>query len=325
MRISNKTFGVRKTVLKSEEANKKYFLAFEGVQTEVIYFDGVCINKEELNISPSIELVPLLRHYPHIGWSNPLKIFERVKSCLNNLSHSQRNVYSFVNAITDYFCENAKKITNNDDREILLDIIEKIFYTKFDLKLDDNIDFSDEDLILKIITIFVTISQNYMVENIPNFIEAQFQTYDSNFDRVCLIVDRDKNSFTNSQYEKLLEKCKEINFDLYISNPCFEFWLLLHFDEVNELDFNKMKDNKKDIIIINEFGKVEKITYAEDQLKTIFPNYKKNSFDFNILKKRIPKAILNANKFETDIERMKDSIGSNIGKLFEALQDEDNC
>lgn len=69
MRISNKTFGVRKTVLKSEEAKKKYFLAFEGVQTEVIYFDGVCINKKELNISPTIELIPLLRHYPHIGWS----------------------------------------------------------------------------------------------------------------------------------------------------------------------------------------------------------------------------------------------------------------
>lgn len=50
-------------------------------------------------------------------------------------------------------------------------------------------------------------------------------------DEVCLIVDRDSDSFSEEQYLKVLNGCEENNYNFYLSNPNFELWLLFHFVE----------------------------------------------------------------------------------------------
>ena len=35
------------------------------------------------------------------------------------------------------------------------------------------------------------------------------------------------------------------NYGIYITNPCFEFWLLMHFDDVKELDPELLLENPK--------------------------------------------------------------------------------
>ncbi|MEA3422876.1 MAG: RloB domain-containing protein [Bacillota bacterium] len=63
------------------------------------------------------------------------------------------------------------------------------------------------------------------------------------------MVDRDKGSFVNhpnnNQYAYVVEKCRENGIDFYLTNPCFEFWLLLHFDEVHQLDKTSLLEKKK--------------------------------------------------------------------------------
>lgn len=78
-----------------------------------------------------------------------------------------------------------------------------------------------------------------VIDKAPNFLEG---------DQLCIVVDRDKNSFTNEQYDKLLkaEKNEEIRF--CVSNPCFEFWLLLHFSDCSEYDNSKLKENEKKVV-----------------------------------------------------------------------------
>ena len=97
-----KNFGERKSVLDSSIPTKKYFLAFEGMKTEVRYFEGICDHKQALKINPSIQLLPLLRNHPYAGWSNPIKVFERVKYCLDNLQNNSRNVSAIINSIVEY-------------------------------------------------------------------------------------------------------------------------------------------------------------------------------------------------------------------------------
>lgn len=74
-------------------------------------------------------------------------------------------------------------------------------------------------------------------------------TYDENIDKICLVIDRDKDSFistpNNRQYEYVVKTCKKKGFGLYVTNPCFEFWLLLHFDEVFCLDRDKLLEIPK--------------------------------------------------------------------------------
>ena len=46
-----------------------------------------------------------------------------------------------------------------------------------------------------------------------------------------LVVDKDK--WTDKQLNDVKEKCNKNHFSLTVSNPCFEYWLLLHFEKRN--------------------------------------------------------------------------------------------
>ena len=89
--------------------------------------------------------------------------------------------------------------------------------------------------------------------------------------------------------------------------PCFEFWLLLHFDEVFQLDKQKLLDNPK---------VTAKRRYAENELRRIYPGYSKTRYYAEPFVRDIDKAIENEKEFCEDIEELKDSVGSNIGKLI---------
>ncbi len=49
----------------------------------------------------------------------------------------------------------------------------------------------------------------------------------------------DNNGKSNlDKWNDVLQQCKEKNYKYAVSNPFFELWLLLHFDEVNNEDYN---------------------------------------------------------------------------------------
>ena len=81
----------------------------------------------------------------------------------------------------------------------------------------------------------------------PRIINNRSIVYEEGFDKICFIIDRDRESFvsheSNNQYSYVLEKCGENGFGFYLTNPNFEFWLLLHFDDVEALDNNMLLEN----------------------------------------------------------------------------------
>ena len=155
----------------------------------------------------------------------------------------------------------------------------------------------------------------HIISNISNIIKEGGLTYAEGFDKICLIVDRDRESFVsvpeNDQYAYVVERCKEKDFGLYVTNPCFEFWLLLHFDKVFEVDKNKLLENPK--VTANR-------RYTEQELRRIWPGYKKSSYRAEELVREIDKAIENEKQFCEDIVSLKNSVGSNLGKLIENMR-----
>lgn len=138
----------------------------------------------------------------------------------------------------------------------------------------------------------------------------------SNFlggDELCIIVDRDRNSFSENQYDQLLqaETNKEIRF--CISNPCFEFWLLLHFSNCSEYSQTDILNNLKD----------GNRTYIEKCfMKKLGGSYNKSRLYFeDNFKLRIRCAISNSKSFKTSSVDLKNQIGTNIGLLIEGMLD----
>ena len=96
-----------------------------------------------------------------------------------------------------------------------------------------------------------------------------------------------------------------------LTNSCFEFWLLLHFDKVFELEQNKLLENPK---------VTAKRRYVEQELRKILPGYGKGSYRAMEVIKHIDKAIENEKKFCEDVVMLKDKVGSNLGCLIEELK-----
>ena len=311
----SRTFAERTRILKSDEALKKYFLVYEGSDTEVIYFNTVNSMRENIGINPLIELVPIIRSYSEEGWSNPKKILDRIIENLEESKAERMSYETLLNRMMDYFYETKVITTSKVLAKSIWKTMVRICIENLQKSLQEEI----ENIETACSTILEFLKQEYdiahVISDISDIIKDGGLTYAEGFDQICLIIDRDKESFLalpeNNQYEYVVEMCKEKEFQLCITNPCFEFWLLLHFDDVFGLDTNKLLENPK---------VTSKRRYAEQELHRIFPRYKKSSYPAEEFVKNIDKAIQNEKEFCEDIMGLESSVGSNIGKLIENMR-----
>ena len=206
-----------------------------------------------------------------------------------------------------FFSKISKEISS---KEIIEDIKNEIE------SLDDIVENIEEDC--EIFLDIIIKKLFFTIEEIPNILETILKninneqiTYSEDIDKMCLIVDRDKKSFKEEQYNYVKEECKKKNFKLYVTNPCFEFWLLLHFDEVHLINKEKLLENKRASL---------KVRFVESELKKYFP-YNKNKYNAELLIEKIDLAIENEKKFCENIEELKDKLGSNIGLLIKELKE----
>jgi len=97
---------------------------------------------------------------------------------------------------------------------------------------------------------------------------------DTKYEHVWCILDVEAPN-PHASLEKAISTAKANDIKLALSNPCFEYWYILHFEKTGRL-FHKSKD-------------------VERELKTHYSAYKKNSKDiFAVLYPRTDTAIQNA-------------------------------
>lgn len=95
--------------------------------------------------------------------------------------------------------------------------------------------------------------------------------YGADNEELWLVIDRDKQNLSKSQLREIIEKCAEKKYNIALSNPCFELWLLLHIKDLTtyaEEDLGELKQNKK------ERAKSKK-RFLEKELSQILDGYKK--------------------------------------------------
>ena len=309
-----KNFAERTRISKEDRTRKKYFLVFEGNRTEGIYFNAINELKDKIGINPLIEILSIERTYTEEGWSHPKKILEQLLKDLKEIENGELSYKTLIDKIMWIIIEDEKfssKILKEiSPEEIIEDIKNEIE------SLDNIVENIEEDceffLNMIIKKFFLTI------EEIPNILETVLKnieneqiTYSEDIDKMCLIVDRDKKSFKEEQYNYVKEECKKKNFKFFVTNPCFEFWLLLHFDEVHSINREELLENKR----VNS-----KVRYVQSELKKYFP-YNKNRYNAELLIEKIDLAIENEKSFCEDIEELKDELGSNVGLLIQELKE----
>lgn len=306
----SRTFAERTKILKSDEASKNYFFIYEGAETEAIYFDAINFLREDIGINPVIKLVPIIRSYSEDGWSNPKKILDRV---IQNLKESKEKIISYetlLNRIMDYFYEVEIITTSRVLARKIWETMKKVCNEELKKTLDDIVEDIEKVCNTLVEAVQKECNIENIVEDISDIIKDGGLIYEEGFDKICLIVDRDKESFSSEQYKYVMDTCEEKGFYLCVTNPCFEFWLLLHFDQVLELDNNKLLENPK---------VSSKRRYVEDELCKLI-RYKKSFYKAEELVKNVDIAIKNQKRFCEDIGEIENCVGSNIGKLIEDMR-----
>lgn len=310
-----RNFAQRTKVLASDEVRKKFFLVYEGEKTEYAYFKSVAKLRDEININPLIELVPIVRGYSERTWSNLQKIVERIIYILGESNSEQVSYETLLNSIMEFLREEKYTSIDSCFAKTVWDMLQLICQDKLNVKLEEKIALNDVNIENFFHDVVNTLEKETQLKNlvldIPRIMDYGKLSYAKGFDKICFIVDRDSESFTSEQYDHVFNVCQENGFDLYVTNPCFEFWLIMHFDDIDQLDYTKLYENPKI---------TKKCRYAEKELKNRVPGYKKKRYDADSLVRRIDTAIKNEKKFCEDIEKLKNNLGSNVGLLISQMR-----
>lgn len=273
---------------------KKYFIVSEGSATEPKYFEKL----NELLIKENVTVVNVLRDYANQGHSNPTHVIKLLQTFIDN-SANEVTVSELKNKLLNWNHENPGEI----------DLVNT--FTKLNkMYKDDNYRIPYKDLDFIFMQLFKNEAYEDMAKNFEKYFEAQDVTYSSDVDSLNMVVDRDKDSFTEKQYDKVVEFCKKNNVNLYISNPSFELWLYMHFDE---FDF----ENKEDLIInrkMNNSGR----RYIEKRLHDVC-GYRKKSLNFKEFEPGIKNAIRREKKLAEDITKIKNELGTNVVLLVNKM------
>ena len=272
------------------DEKKKFLFFVEGEKTEHIYINAIA---QSPNINQLHEIIVVNRIKKNN--SHQLSITKSAKALLGLLVHSSINE---LREDIHYFLEYI--ITSEEFRDKYENIL-----AKFDIVLtwgDDN-KFEDEILILE--------------KNLDTL-----STYLKGYDEICLVIDRDMQSFSTKQYDEVLKICSENNFLLGVTNPCIEFYFYMHVVPLSKILQNKdnIRENKKYLRSKRKF--VEKILSQELVEKCSGLGYSKRNFTPDSVKHIIDNYETfkkNIVYLEQDNVGLKDKIGTSLHLIIKQL------
>ena len=136
--------------------------------------------------------------------------------------------------------------------------------------------------------------------------------YFPEFDTVCIIVDRDAKSFTDTQYLQAEALCKQNDFRFIVSNPCIEIWFLFHYTNLKGYSLEELVENRK----VGERTSTE-IVLKDDFLQGSY-HIARIQFERNF-KPYVHMAIENSKLYATSTEALRMKLGTNLGLLIEEI------
>ena len=280
-RLSSKSYD-RETPNEQITPRKIYFISVEGVATEVEYLQGLSDYRTELGINALVN-IEVLRRKTKDGYSAPEQVIELLEEYL-----------SLREAGNDIFPDIPDEIKNNFSP----DFIQLYIETPGSISPKERNRF---ELALRK-TGYDLAYRKYLSK------------YTSNFDEFCILIDRDAGSHSSEDMNFILQYCKEKKYRCFITNPCFEFWLLLHFSDVYE-EYSDQLD------LIRENKKVSNAhTFVSNELSVKAHHGKKGIAFKEKYLPHIEEAIIRASKFASDNEALITDIGCNIWILIKEMQ-----
>lgn len=137
-------------------------------------------------------------------------------------------------------------------------------------------------------------------------------------DELWLVIDRDRwQERMLSQVAQLCAQNSHLHFCM--SNPCFELWLLLHLEDVEQYD-----DDTKNALLQNKKNK-SGVTWLKKRMKDLLGSYAESNYDALDLIPYTAVAMDRARRLDSNPQdRWPQSIGSRVYLLMESITGKKN-
>lgn len=278
-RLGSRSLFVR-THEDSIEPKRVVFLSTEGTKTEVHYFNFIEKYREQLGIDAIVHIEILKRYDTNSDPENVLELLEEyVQFRENRMFEKEIDSLSLKNYSTKFirtYLENPSSLSTKE-------------CNKFQAVLqEEHIDLLYLDFLSK---------------------------YHGKDDAFGIVIDRDCGSHSIEQMNCVVGKCKEKNYLCYITNPCIEFWQLLHVSDVASEYSESLEDILRNKLDEKKNSFVSNLLYEKTgqrkaiQTKTFEKFYLPN----------IDLAIERAKGFAPS-DQLLEKIGSNLWELIELLR-----
>ncbi|ATB70010.1 hypothetical protein SJPD1_1905 [Sulfurospirillum diekertiae] len=151
-----------------------------------------------------------------------------------------------------------------------------------------------------------------IVKNLEEYITNTYD-YKNGHDECWLVLDREKVPERKTNILAIVSTCKSKNYNIAITNPTFEFWLLLHLENIEQYD--------KEVLFKNDnVNTKRKFIDKELSNRLLGYNKRKGCFPTKIItKENIQRALEQEKLFENEFEKILDKLGSNVGKLINKI------
>lgn len=130
-------------------------------------------------------------------------------------------------------------------------------------------------------------------------------------DELWMIIDTDRWK----NIPEIITECKkQTNMFVAVSNPCFEFWLLLHIKNISDYDENELA------LILKNAKVSNKKNYVDSKITEILGSYNKSNPKPELFLPTIDVAIEQAKKLDRDNDEYPKKLGSHVYKVVEKLK-----
>ena len=268
----------------------KLFFVVEGAETERIYVqelknefenkvlgDVICLDRIDKHRSNQLYIVTLIDTYFKSLSSLDSKIIQKINLLRDEILLEDTITEDFLN-------EKLSEIKGLVDSKIYQDLFGKV-------NLEDG---SDP---LEVLNAFV-----------------ELQNFSKGFDQILILIDRDKQSFKASQYEKVMAISEAQGYKLGVSNPCFELFLFLHLNDIKGLDKRKLRKNS---LVKNDLRYTAYV--LKEELKKHSKSFNsKSDYDANFIVSKFHNLDKNIklSKIVTDPKDLKDKMGTSVYEII---------
>lgn len=257
------------------------FLSTEGTKTEVQYFKYINEYREQLGIDAIVHVEVLRRYDTNSDPENVLELLEEyIQFRENKMFETIIGSLSLKNYSTEFirdYLENSSNLSKKDCNKFRAVLAE------------EQIDLLYLDFLNR---------------------------YQEKDDLFGIVIDRDCGSHSVEQMSRVIGRCKKKNYLCYITNPCIEFWQLLHVSDVASEYSESLEDILRNELDEKKNSFVSNLLFAKTgQRKAIQAKIFKDFYLPNI-----DLAIERAKGFAPS-DQLLEKLGSNLWELIELLRE----